>query len=137
MTRLAERAGFHMIPLYLEPDGNFPNHHPNPMLEKNRADAKNTLLESHADLAFIFDGDADRVMILDDTGELMTSGIISSIIARVMLAQFPNAGFVGNATISHIYRDTVLSLGGTYESEMVGHVYIREHMMRDSSIVYA
>lgn len=40
MTRLAERAGFKIIPLYLEPDGNFPNHHPNPMLEKNRADAK-------------------------------------------------------------------------------------------------
>jgi phosphomannomutase len=137
MTRLAERAGFKMIPLYLDPDGNFPYHHPNPMLEKNRLDAKNALLENHADLAFIFDGDADRVMVLDDTGELMTSGIISSIIARVMITQFPGAGFVGNATISHIYRDTVLSLWGTYEPEMVGHVYIREHMMRDPSIVYA
>jgi phosphomannomutase/phosphoglucomutase len=91
MTRLAERAGFKIIPLYLEPDGNFPNHHPNPMLEKNRADAKKALLENHADLAFIFDGDADRVMVLDDTGELMTSGIISSIIAAEMLLKTPGA----------------------------------------------
>jgi phosphomannomutase len=45
MTRLAEKAGFTMIPLYLEPDGNFPNHHPNPMLEKNRAEAKQELLD--------------------------------------------------------------------------------------------
>jgi len=89
MTRLAERAGFKMIPLYLDPDGDFPNHHPNPMLEKNRTDAKKALLENHADLAFIFDGDADRVMVLDDTGELMTSGIISSIIAREMLLKNP------------------------------------------------
>ena len=137
MTRLAERAGFEMIPLYLDPDGDFPNHHPNPMLEKNRADAKKALLENHADLAFIFDGDADRVMVLDDTGELMTSGIISSIIASEMLLKTPGAGFIGNATISHMYQDTVRSLGGIYESEMVGHVYIREHMMRDPRIVYA
>lgn len=49
------------------------------------------LLENHADLAFIFDGDADRVMVLDDTGELMTSGIISSIIAAEMLLKTPGA----------------------------------------------
>ena len=80
------------------------------MLEKNRADAKKVLLENHADLAFIFDGDADRVMVLDDTGELMTSGIISSIIAHEMLLKTPGAGFIGNATISHMYQDTVRSL---------------------------
>ena len=137
MTRLAERAGFKIIPLYLEPDGNFPNHHPNPMLEKNRADAKKALLENHADLAFIFDGDADRVMVLDDTGELMTSGIISSIIAAEMLLKTPGAWFIGNATISHMYQDSVRVLWGIYESEMVGHVYIREHMMRDPRMVYA
>ena len=137
MARLAEKAGFNMIPLYLDPDGDFPNHHPNPMLEKNRRDAQNTLLENHADLAFIFDGDADRVMILDDSGEPLTSGIISSIIAEKMLISHPGAGFIGNATISHMYHDTVVSHGGRYESEMVGHVYIREHMMKDPSIVYA
>jgi phosphomannomutase / phosphoglucomutase len=66
MTRLAEKVGFTMIPLYLHPDGNFPNHHPNPMIEKNRADSKNTLIQHHADVAFIFDGDADRVILLDE-----------------------------------------------------------------------
>ena len=137
MTRLAEKAGFRMIPLYLDPDGEFPNHHPNPMLEKNRVDSKKALLDHHADLAWVFDGDADRVMILDDTGELMTSGIISSIIAEKMLAELPGSVFIGNATVSHIYQDTVRSLGGIYGSEMVGHVYIREHMMRDPRIVYA
>jgi phosphomannomutase len=137
MKQLAQKAWFKLIPLYLDPDGDFPNHHPNPMLEKNRIDAKNALLENHADLAFIFDGDADRVMILDDSGELMTSGIISSIIASTMLMSHPGASFIGNATISHIYPDTVVSQSGKYESEMVWHVYIREHMMKNSDIVYA
>lgn len=137
MTRLSERAGFRMIPLFLEPDGNFPNHHPNPMHEKNREDARQALLKNNADIAFIFDGDADRVMVLDDLGEVLTSGVISSIITNALTKKYPRAGYIGNATISHIYRDTVESLGGYYEREMVGHVYIREHMMRDSGIVYA
>ena len=66
MSALAEKARFTLIPLFLEPDGNFPNHHPNPMHEKNREDARITLLEQGADVAFIFDGDADRVILLDE-----------------------------------------------------------------------
>jgi phosphomannomutase len=137
MTRLAEKAGFRMVPLFLDPDGNFPNHHPNPMHEKNREDARQALIENQADAAFVFDGDADRVMILDDTGKVLTSGVISSVIVAELATKYPHAGYIGNATISHIFGDTVRSLGGYYEREMVGHVYIREHMMRDTGIVYA
>lgn len=137
MTRLATKAWFHMIPLYLEPDGNFPNHHPNPMLEKNRLDAKNALLQNHADAAFLFDGDADRIMILDEEWLPVTSGVISAVISVELNQKYPHAGYIGNATISHIFRDIVEELGGSYEREMVGHVYIREHMMRDPNIVYA
>lgn len=137
MTRLATKAWFRMIPLFLEPDGNFPNHHPNPMHEKNREDARQALLRESADVAFVFDGDADRVMILDDTGEVLTSGVISSVIVSALAPKYPGAGYIGNATVSHIFADTVNSLGGYYEREMVGHVYIREHMMRDNGIIYA
>ena len=44
MGRLSEKAGFHLVPLYLDPDGNFPNHHPNPILAKNREEARNVIL---------------------------------------------------------------------------------------------
>ncbi len=108
MEKLSKKAGFRLIPLFLDPDGNFPNHHPNPMLEVNRLDARRALLDHQADMAFIFDGDADRVMVLDDTGELMTSGVISSIIATELLEKFPGSGYIGNAVISHIFRDTVI-----------------------------
>lgn len=137
MQKLSDKFGFKLVPLYLNPDGNFPNHHPNPMLEKNRQDAKNALFEHHADAAFIFDGDADRIMILDNQGNMITSGIMSSVVAEEVAKKYPKAGFIGNATISHIFRDTVEKLGGFYEREMVGHVYIREHMMKNPKIVYA
>lgn len=137
MTRLAEKAGFRMIPLFLDPDGHFPNHHPNPMLEKNREDAKNTLIEKHADLAFIFDGDADRIVILDETGAQVNSAVISAVIADAILAREPTANFIGNAVASHNFRDFVIWKWREYIREMVGHVYIRENMMKNPTIAYA
>lgn len=137
MEKLAKKAWFKLIPLFLEPNGEFPNHHPNPMLEKNRADAKKALFENNADLSFIFDGDADRIILLDDKWEVVVSGILSSIIALELSKKYPKAWYVGNATISHNFKDTVEKLGWFYEREMVGHVYIREHMMKNKEIVYA
>jgi phosphomannomutase len=137
MNRLAEKIGFTMIPLYLSPDGNFPNHHPNPMLEKNRADAKNSLIQNHADIAFIFDGDADRVILLDERWEQVNSAVISAVIAESLLDREPTARFIGNAVASHNFRDFVEENNAVYIREMVGHVYIRENMMSDSHIAYA
>jgi phosphomannomutase len=137
MTDLAKKAKFHLIPLFLAPDGNFPNHHPNPMLEKNREDAKNALLEQHADIACIFDGDADRVILLDETGAQVNSAVISAIIAENILSKNPKAKFIGNAVASHNFRDFVVEHGSEYIREKVGHVYIRETMMKDSSFEFA
>jgi phosphomannomutase len=66
MEMIREAMGFTLIPLFFDPDGDFPHHHPNPMMEENRRDARRELLETHADIAFIFDGDADRIMLLDE-----------------------------------------------------------------------
>lgn len=137
MSRLAEKAWFTLVPLYLEPDGNFPNHHPNPILAKNREEARKVILAGKADLGFCFDGDADRIMILDDEGKTLTSWIISSVIVKMLDTKFPKATYLGNTTVAHIFRDTVHELWAYYEKEMVGHVYIREHMMKNKDIVYA
>lgn len=137
MSALAERAGFALIPLFLEPDGNFPHHHPNPMHEKNRQDAKDALLFESADVAFIFDGDADRVILLDETGAQINSAIISTIIAESLLEKYPDSAFIGNTVTSHNFRDFVLDHGARYVREKVGHVYIRETMMADSDIIFA
>ncbi len=137
MSALAERARFTLIPLFLDPDGNFPNHHPNPMLEKNREDAKQSLLGNHADIAFIFDGDADRIILLDETGEQVNSAIISAIIAESILEKNPGRAFIGNTVTSHNFRDFVTEHWARYVREKVGHVYIRETMMSQDDIVFA
>ena len=137
MSALAERAWFTLIPLFLDPDGNFPNHHPNPMHAKNREDAKNALLSKWADIAFIFDGDADRIILLDETGKQVNSAIISAAIAESILANNPTAAFIGNTVTSHNFRDAIREHWARYVREKVGHVYIRETMMTDPAILFA
>jgi phosphomannomutase len=78
-----------MIPLFLEPDGNFPNHHPSPIEAQNREHARLKLLEEGADMALLFDGDADRCVVLDNTGEMIISGVISVVIADALLKKNP------------------------------------------------
>ena len=107
MENLAKKAGFHMIPLFLEPDGHFPNHHPNPMYESNREDARKALLENHAHGAFIFDGDADRIILLDENGDQINSAVISCAIADIFMKEYPQSKFIGNAVTSHNFRDLV------------------------------
>jgi phosphomannomutase len=107
------------------------------MMEENREDAKKSLLENNADVAFIFDGDADRVILLDETGEQINSAVISSAIAESILSTEPGAKFIGNAVTSHNLRDFIESRNSIYIREKVGHVYIRERMMADSTIAFA
>lgn len=77
------------------------------MLEKNREHAKQAVLDTGANMAFLFDGDADRVVILDSSGEMVVSGIICSIIADALLRADPGKTVAGNAVISHTLQDTV------------------------------
>lgn len=106
-----KKAGIDTIPLFLDPDGNFPNHHPNPMIRANREAARQAVLDTSADMAFLFDGDADRVVILDSHGEMVVSGVICSIIADALLRLDPGKTIAGNAVISHTLQDTVRDKG--------------------------
>ena len=96
-----------MIPLFLNPDGNFPNHHPSPIEAKNREHARNTLLLEQADVAFLFDGDADRVILLDEAGNMVNSAVISAAIAEKLISQGEEIKFIGNTVTSHNFRDFI------------------------------
>lgn len=89
MQALAERLGFTLIPLYFEPDGNFPNHHPSPIESKNVQDLLKKVQETGADIGVAFDGDADRAVLCDETGEIINASITLSAISELFLAANP------------------------------------------------
>lgn len=136
MTALAERLGFTLIPLYFEPDGNFPNHHPSPIESKNMQDLLKKVREVGADIGVAFDGDADRAVMCDENGEIISASMTLAAVSELLLTESPGKKIMYNATCSHIVRDTILAHGGTPVREKVGHVYLKERMSQDSDIIF-
>lgn len=134
MAELAKRAGFTMIPLFLEPDGNFPYHHPSPIEPENTLDMRNKVREVGANLGVAFDGDADRMYVCDESGEMFSGTITTAIIASIFLPRHPGEKFIYNAVCGDIVPETIVSQGGASVIEKVGHVYIKETMAKDPEI---
>lgn len=125
------------IPLFEEKDGNFPNHHPDPLKPENLLDLKKAIQTHSADLGFAFDGDADRVVVIDNQTNTWTGSIVTSIIASIMLQKYPGKTIIQNAVSSNIVADTVSEMGGKLLTSKVGHVYIKEIMKQNPDVVFA
>ncbi|MBT4260560.1 MAG: phosphomannomutase/phosphoglucomutase, partial [Nitrospina sp.] len=93
--KLLKRIGANIIELYCEPDGNFPNHHPDPTVKKNMLDLSKKVKEERAELGIGFDGDADRIGIVDEKGEILWGDQLLMIFAREILKHNPGATVVG------------------------------------------
>lgn len=119
MQALSERLGFKLIPLYFEPDGNFPNHHPSPIESKNTRDLVAAVQKYKANIGVAFDGDADRAVLCDETGEILPSSVPFVAIAELLLSENPGASIVYNAVTGKILKETVEKLGGTAIREKV------------------
>ena len=137
MPRIAEKLGLDIVPLYFEPDGTFPHHHPDPLKPENLRDIRVAIIREGADMGIAFDGDADRACILDETGEPLSGTVATAIIASILLARHPGATILSNTVTGNIVRETVERLGGHHRCIPVGHVYIKEAMRDDPSIVFA
>lgn len=137
MGALAEKLGFELVPLFFEPDGNFPNHHPSPIESKNMVDLIAKVREVGADIGVAFDGDADRAVMCDENGEIISASIALCAIAEMLLARKPGGKIIHNATCSNIVADTVRANGGEVIREKVGHVYIKERMKNDPDVIFA
>ena len=118
----------------LDPDGSFPNHEPNPLLEENRQFIVAKVLEHGADLGIAWDGDADRCFFIDDTGEFVPGDLITALIARSMLAQHPGATIVYDLRASWAVRDTVEAAGGTALENRVGHAFIKARIRKEDAV---
>ncbi len=118
----------------LDPDGNFPNHEPNPLLEENRQFIIAKVREHGADLGIAWDGDADRCFFIDDTGEFVPGDLITALIAEHMLKTHPGATIVYDLRASWAVRDTVERLGGTALENRVGHAFIKARIRKEDAV---
>ncbi|HET7724950.1 MAG TPA: phosphomannomutase/phosphoglucomutase [Propionibacteriaceae bacterium] len=123
-----------VVGLYLDLDGSFPNHQPNPLEPQNLVDAQNAVVEHHADLALVFDGDADRCFVIDERGHVVSPSTITALIAAAELAREPGATIVVNTITSRSVAEVVAEKGGTLVTSKVGHTYVKALMAEHGAI---
>ena len=140
MAGVAVPGVFDRIParldgLYLDPDGEFPNHHPDPLRPENLEDLLAEMGRVGADLGVAFDGDADRAFFVDDRLQPLPGSTTTAIIARWFLASHPGASIVHNLICSRAVPESVRAHGGTPVRTRVGHSFIKG-VMADTDAVF-
>ncbi len=133
MGGLVAPAVFDKLPvdveiLYAELDGTFPNHPADPIQPENQADLIARLLEVKADVGLAFDGDADRVFLVDETGRAISGSLTTALVAGRVLAKEPGATVLHNLICSKSVPEVVAEAGGTAVRTKVGHSYIKAEM---------
>jgi phosphomannomutase len=131
-----ERLPVEAVRCFFEPDGSFPNHEPNPLLEENREFIVAKVREEGADLGIAFDGDADRCFFIDDTGEFVPGDFVTALLAESMLEKEPGGTIIYDVRASWAVRDVVERAGGNALPNRVGHAFIK-HRMREVDAVFA
>jgi phosphomannomutase len=123
-----------VVPLFFEPDGRFPNHEPNPLNPDNMRDLQAAVRRERADLGIAFDGDGDRVMFVDERGELVASDRITALLAGEFLARAPKSTIIYDLRSSWVVRDEILRAGGTPLESRVGHSFIKQSMRKTDAV---
>ena len=123
-----------IIGLYTDPDGTFPNHAPNPLEPENLVDAQRAVRDHGADLALVFDGDADRCFIIDERGEVVSPSAVTAMIASQELNREPGATIVINKITSWSVREIVPDAGGQVVITKVGHTFVKAAMAEHDAI---
>ena len=125
---LLERLDLDLIETSWIPDGNFPDHEPNPLLPENRRLIIDRVLDEGADLGIAWDGDADRCFFIDDTGEFIDGDFLTTLLARQVLGREPGATILYDVRASRAVADTVRELGGSAHVNRVGHAFFKVAM---------
>jgi phosphomannomutase len=125
---------FELEILYAELDGSFPNHPADPIKVENLADLRSLILSSHADVGLAFDGDADRVFLVDELGEPISGSTTTAIVAAAMLERYPGSKILYNLICSHSVPEIIIERGGVPIRTRVGHSFIKAVMAETGAI---
>ena len=129
-----DRLPVKLVPLYLELDGTFPNHPADPIVPENLRDLRAAVVEHGADLGLAFDGDADRVFLVDERAEGVSGSLVTALVAQGMLEREPGAGVIHNLICSRVVPEVVREHGGTPIRSRVGHSFIKQLMAETEAI---
>jgi phosphomannomutase len=133
---LLERLGLELITTYWTPDGDFPDHEPNPLLEENRRLIIEKVKDSGADLGIAWDGDGDRCFFIDETGAFVDGDFLTALLAESLLskASGPGEAILYDVRASRAVPDTVTSAGGVPYVNRVGHAFFKTRMRKEGSL---
>ncbi len=129
------RLGCDVVELYCEPDGRFPHHHPDPSIADNLQDLTSTVRTQHCDLGIAFDGDGDRIGVVDENGTIIAGDMLLLLLARPLLQQHPGATIISEVKSScHLYRG-IREAGGTALMWRTGHSPIKAKMRQTGALL--
>jgi phosphomannomutase len=120
--------------LCMDVDGSFPNHEANPLIEENRRDIVERVIQENADIGIAWDGDADRVFFIDGTGEFVAGDFITALLAEAFLIKNPGSKIVYDVRASYAVKDIVGKYGGTALMNRVGHAFFKRRMREENAI---
>lgn len=123
-----EKLGVELIKLYTEPDSTFPNHHPDPTVAANLQDVIAAVREHDADVGLAFDGDGDRIGVVDETGRIIWGDELMILLSREILAVHPGSTIIAEVKCSQTLFDDIELRGGTAVMERAGHSIIKSAM---------
>jgi phosphomannomutase len=123
-----------LIETYWEPDGNFPDHEPNPLLEENRRFIIEKVKSEKADLGIAWDGDGDRCFFIDDTGAFVDGDFLTALLAESILKKYPGATILYDVRASRAVPDVVRAAGGKALVNRVGHAFFKKRMKEENAV---
>ncbi len=131
---ILRRLGLDLVELYFEPDGNFPDHEPNPLLEENRQLIMRTVTGEKADLGITWDGDADRCFFIDGEGRFCDGDFICALLARSALEREPGGTVLYDPRSSRAVPNEIAAAGGTSALSRVGHAFFKKRMREENAV---
>ena len=125
---------FQLVPMYFELDGSFPNHPADPLNPENLKELQARVVAEGADVGLAFDGDADRVFLVDERGSGVPSSLVGALVARLMCGREPGATVLYNLICSRVVPETIREAGGVPVRTRVGHSFIKGVMAETGAI---
>ena len=134
LQKVYARLPVELVGLYLDPDGNLPNHGLDPLMPENRAELQQRVVAEGADIGFAFDGDGDRFFTIDDRGSFVSGDFLTAIMGSYILEKYPAARVLYDVRASWAVPDLITAAGGTPLMERVGHAFIKRRMADEDAV---